>query len=529
MNHCITDWNIDDLPVPNQKKSMGPDHDLVELLWRNGQVVMQSQTHKKQGPNVPSESRQVQKHDEQPLRFSGSYGTSSNLNQEEEPVSWIQYPVEDCLEKEFCSNFFMEMPSSIPGFEANKAIKQFAASGTTNVMASSQQPVIKQSFGSELPLNPMPPPRFQVPDSGLQNSDSGGLGKVVNFSHFSVRGDLGSSNKELGGKELRNFPRGEVRECSVMTVGSSHCGSNQVGNEVSRVSSNGAGTKGFSSGPVKDDAWKIMPQSEKGLNELREPTVTSSSGGSGSSFGRTCKQSTDDNSHKRKGRYVEDSECQSDAAELESASANKRSQRTGSSRKSRAAEVHNLSERRRRDRINEKMKALQELIPHCNKSDKASMLDEAIEYLKSLQLQLQMMWMGNGMAPMMFPAVQHYMSRMGMGMSPSPLPSIHNPMHLPRLPLVDQSMAPNQAAMCQNPILNPVNFQNQIQNPNLAEQYARYFGFQHMQSASQPMNMFNFGAQAVQPSNTIAHPGSNIASCIRGPPTNDVLGGKLAG
>ena len=82
---------------------------------------------------------------------------------------------------------------------------------------------------------------------------------------------------------------------------------------------------------------------------------------------------------------------------------------------------------RRRDRINEKMRALQELIPRCNKvyhvydfplylhlplticfsclgyysvdanilhipesqSDKASMLDEAIEYLKSLQLQVQ--------------------------------------------------------------------------------------------------------------------------------------------
>jgi phytochrome-interacting factor 4 len=44
---------------------------------------------------------------------------------------------------------------------------------------------------------------------------------------------------------------------------------------------------------------------------------------------------------------------------------------------------------RRRDRINEKMRALQELIPHCNKTDKASMLDEAIEYLKWLQLQVQ--------------------------------------------------------------------------------------------------------------------------------------------
>ncbi|KAL9999092.1 putative transcription factor bHLH family [Helianthus debilis subsp. tardiflorus] len=60
-----------------------------------------------------------------------------------------------------------------------------------------------------------------------------------------------------------------------------------------------------------------------------------------------------------------------------------------SSKRTRAAEVHNMSEKRRRSRINEKMKALQKLIPNSNKTDKASMLDEAIEYLKQLQLQVQ--------------------------------------------------------------------------------------------------------------------------------------------
>ncbi|XP_062233535.1 transcription factor PIF3-like isoform X1 [Phragmites australis] len=66
------------------------------------------------------------------------------------------------------------------------------------------------------------------------------------------------------------------------------------------------------------------------------------------------------------------------------------------SKRSRAAEVHNLSEKRRRSRINEKMKALQSLIPNSNKTDKASMLDEAIEYLKQLQVQVQMLSMRNG-------------------------------------------------------------------------------------------------------------------------------------
>ncbi|KAJ8770665.1 hypothetical protein K2173_021312 [Erythroxylum novogranatense] len=69
-----------------------------------------------------------------------------------------------------------------------------------------------------------------------------------------------------------------------------------------------------------------------------------------------------------------------------------------SSKRSRAAEVHNLSEKRRRSRINEKMKALQNLIPNSNKTDKASMLDEAIEYLKQLQLQVQMLSLRNGIS-----------------------------------------------------------------------------------------------------------------------------------
>ncbi|XP_044955575.1 transcription factor APG-like [Hordeum vulgare subsp. vulgare] len=65
-------------------------------------------------------------------------------------------------------------------------------------------------------------------------------------------------------------------------------------------------------------------------------------------------------------------------------------------KRARAAEVHNLSEKRRRCKINEKMKALQSLVPNSSKTDKASMLDDAIEYLKHLQLQVQMLSMRNG-------------------------------------------------------------------------------------------------------------------------------------
>ncbi|XVF72853.1 hypothetical protein PTKIN_Ptkin12aG0154000 [Pterospermum kingtungense] len=96
--------------------------------------------------------------------------------------------------------------------------------------------------------------------------------------------------------------------------------------------------------------------------------------------------------------------------------------RSKGAKRKRKTEVHNVSERKRRDKINKKMRALQELIPNCNKVDKASMLDEAIEYLKTLKLQVQMMSMGTGvyMPPMMLqhmnaPHLGGY-SPMGVGM-----------------------------------------------------------------------------------------------------------------
>ncbi|EYU35367.1 hypothetical protein MIMGU_mgv1a019493mg, partial [Erythranthe guttata] len=107
------------------------------------------------------------------------------------------------------------------------------------------------------------------------------------------------------------------------------------------------------------------------------------------------------------------------------------------SKRSRVAEVHNLSERRRRDRINEKMRALQELIPNCNKVDKASMLDEAIEYLKNLQLQLQIMSMRAGLctpthimfpqgARQLYPAHFSQIHPMQRAIFPSPAPGPTN-------------------------------------------------------------------------------------------------------
>ncbi|KAI7740495.1 hypothetical protein M8C21_030453 [Ambrosia artemisiifolia] len=92
------------------------------------------------------------------------------------------------------------------------------------------------------------------------------------------------------------------------------------------------------------------------------------------------------------------------------------SNRPRSSKRTRAAEIHNMSEKRRRSRINEKLKALQTLVPNSNKTDKASMLDEAIEYLKQLQLKVQTLTIRNGFGlPPVYAQEQGMQRGMGMG------------------------------------------------------------------------------------------------------------------
>ncbi|XP_073127697.1 transcription factor PIF7-like isoform X2 [Henckelia pumila] len=159
----------------------------------------------------------------------------------------------------------------------------------------------------------------------------------------------------------------------------------------------------------------------------------SSAGGGVGASANFCKENTDTTmmtwasfesapSMKTPRNVDDDSACQDFSdEEFENKEESARSQ--SSARRSRAGVVHNQSERRRRDRINEKMKALQKLVPNANKTDKASMLDEVIQYLKQLQAQVQMLSNARAMPPQMVMPLgmqqQLHMSllgRMGMGM-----------------------------------------------------------------------------------------------------------------
>ncbi|KAL0873050.1 hypothetical protein Bca101_022755 [Brassica carinata] len=175
-----------------------------------------------------------------------------------------------------------------------------------------------------------------------------------------------------------------------------------------------------------------------------------------------------------------------------------------SRKRSRAAEMHNVSERvlldihpffdrRRREKINEKMKALQELIPRCNKTDKASMLEDAIEYVKSLQMQIQMMSMGGGgMMPMMYtPNMQRFMAPSAMGMMgmnrppfiPFPGTAFPRPAHMAGLPRYPFAFDPSGVYL---PTQQPDPMPDQPQFPGYLNPYSLFVGLQQMQLSPPP-------------------------------------------
>ncbi|XP_047314165.1 transcription factor bHLH79 [Impatiens glandulifera] len=63
-------------------------------------------------------------------------------------------------------------------------------------------------------------------------------------------------------------------------------------------------------------------------------------------------------------------------------------------RRGQATDSHSLAERARREKISERMKTLQDLVPGCNKViGKAPVLDEIINYIQSLQRQVEFLSM----------------------------------------------------------------------------------------------------------------------------------------
>ncbi|CAH8387666.1 unnamed protein product [Eruca vesicaria subsp. sativa] len=206
-------WSFEDnYNLSNNRRFIRPQDELVELLWRDGQVVQQSQT---------QAQTQKQDHQQETLR-------SNTFLDDQETVSWIQYPPdEDPFESEdFSSHFF----------------------STIDPLQRPAPDTIKHEAGPNPPDQIMPPPKFRLTDSS-------------------------SGVRELGKEQY-----------SVVTVGPSHCGSNQS---------------------QTDHDVSLTHDQSKTIDERLYRNASSSSGGSsGCSFGKSNKEMTFGRSittdHKRK-------------------------------------------------------------------------------------------------------------------------------------------------------------------------------------------------------------------------------------
>ncbi|KAI6674483.1 hypothetical protein NL676_002389 [Syzygium grande] len=507
MNRCVPDFEMDDgcsLPsLARPRKSDPAGDETVELLWQNGPVFIPSQrSAKKSQPSefggyqlvaaaaadqaapcaIPNQPHHHHHHHHHHQQQQQPQQQESLFMQEDEMASWLHYPLHDTsFVADFCSDLLYPPPSV-------NNVAAAPARAAPAVAEPRQQPPLK-------PPVAMAPPR-----------------RLENFGHFAR---LNRPRVDESG------PSDSSRAANGSTVVDSS-GTPAVG-PGSRVSE--ALHYDASRGTADGGAAALAASSADGGGREMvtcELTVTSSPSASSACAEPSPPQKSSTppprpEDRKRKGIEIDADadadECNSEDVELEYADAKKQARSSTSTKRSRAAEVHNLSERRRRDRINEKMRALQELIPHCNKADKASMLDEAIEYLKSLQMQVQMMSMGCSVVPMMFPGVHQYMPHMGMGIGmamgmdmgmnrpmlpfpnmlsgsalPTPAAGAHLgprfPMptfHMPHVPAPDPSRI--SLTVQTDPLLSSLALQsqNQARIPNFIDPYQQYFGLRHMQ------------------------------------------------
>ncbi|XP_050149105.1 transcription factor PIF1-like isoform X2 [Malus sylvestris] len=478
MNRRVPDFEMDYeylLPTTSAlnrpRKSTMPEDDIMELLWQDGQVVMQSQN---QRSSVNSKRSHQSKYDvvlpddgggiTRPAPQPQPQLPAQNPHlfiQEDEMASWLQYPLVD---EPFSAGLLYPdsttsehrtpqvsgpAPASRPPIHRPRRteLQNFLQSDTTNNNdASSNRPMISETAPSSSKKSVVRETTTVVgsSDTPLVGSCSRALDSRPDGAGGGLANGATSLTAATAATAATSFPGNELTTC-----------------EMSLTSSPG----GSSASAEPDSAPK--------------PPLTA-------------------DNRKRKGREAaaadDDAEFQSRDVEFESANGKKQLRGlTSSTKRSRAAEVHNLSER----------------------SDKASMLDEAIEYLKSLQLQVQMMSMGYGMIPMMFPGVQQMMSvpmgmgigmGMGMGMemagishpmmpfpnvmAGSPMPTAAAlmgprfpipPFHMQPIPASDPTGVP--AVNQTDQMINSLRAQNPNQShmPNFADPYQQFFSPQQMQ------------------------------------------------
>lgn len=178
-------------------------------------------------------------------------------------------------------------------------------------------------------------------------------------------------------------------------------------------------------------------------------------------------------------------------------------------RRGQATDSHSLAERVRREKISARMKYLQDLVPGCNKvTGRAVMLDEIINYVQSLQRQVEFLSMKlAAVNPSLEFNIDNFLAREMMmpipppgnfssleGMSPNAAPYIH--IHQMLQQQQQQQQASLQAGACTGLDVPTLDTSTSLHRPGSAEMFADAANFQgHAPSSwdSELQNVFSMG------------------------------------
>ncbi|KAK1395037.1 Transcription factor bHLH63 [Heracleum sosnowskyi] len=139
----------------------------------------------------------------------------------------------------------------------------------------------------------------------------------------------------------------------------------------------------------EDQKGQFQITEEQGINEKKSKGCTEET---------DSKITTDQNSNKSSKKH---SNCNNKGTSNDTTNENSKNSEVKKpdyihvrARRGQATDSHSLAERVRREKISERMKYLQDLVPGCNKiTGKAGMLDEIINYVQSLQKQVEFLSM----------------------------------------------------------------------------------------------------------------------------------------
>ncbi|XP_030528636.1 transcription factor bHLH74 isoform X2 [Rhodamnia argentea] len=202
-------------------------------------------------------------------------------------------------------------------------------------------------------------PRLQYVGSGSVSEMVDGSFGLPELNHLANHGSLPNSASNLNSSSCERVSDKGVQSCECQNSGEEPVGSSAEDRRRKRSHCSNKNNEG-------EDSDVPRLQNEK-KQKIEQPE-------SGDFPKQNTKQSKDDSSNGReapKENYIH-----------------------VRARRGQATNSHSLAERVRREKISERMRMLQELVPGCNKiTGKAVMLDEIINYVQSLQQQVEFLSM----------------------------------------------------------------------------------------------------------------------------------------